>query len=100
MKQIRRSIFETNSSSTHSLTIVPKEEFEMWVSGELLFGEYENPQFIKREDAPEGWEEDEYPDYQTYDGYFDTEMLESFEEEYTTKSGDKIVVFGLYGRDG
>lgn len=37
MKQMRRGIFETNSSSTHSLTICTEEEFEKWRNGELLF---------------------------------------------------------------
>ena len=40
MKQIRRGCFETNSSSTHSLTICTEEEFEKWKSGELMFDSY------------------------------------------------------------
>lgn len=34
---IRRSVFETNSSSTHSLTMCMKDEFDKWKNGELLF---------------------------------------------------------------
>lgn len=41
MKQIRSGVFETNSSSTHSLTICTAEEFEKWKSGELLFDRYD-----------------------------------------------------------
>jgi hypothetical protein len=37
MKQIRRNVFETNSSSTHSLTLCSEDEFEKWKKGELLF---------------------------------------------------------------
>jgi len=37
MKKIRISVFETNSSSTHSLTIVSKEDFEKWKKGEFIF---------------------------------------------------------------
>ena len=29
-RQIRRGVFETNSSSTHSLTMCSEEEFEAW----------------------------------------------------------------------
>lgn len=39
-KQIRRSVFETNSSSTHSLTMCSKEEYDKWVNGELMFDRY------------------------------------------------------------
>ena len=37
MKQVRHGVFETNSSSTHSLTICSREEFDKWVKGELIF---------------------------------------------------------------
>lgn len=39
MLQIRHGVFETNSSSTHSITIVPKDEFEKWVDGEVYFND-------------------------------------------------------------
>ena len=35
--QIRRSVFETNSSSVHSLTICSKEEFQDWKDGKVFF---------------------------------------------------------------
>lgn len=37
MRQVRRGTFETNSSSTHSLTICTEEQFDKWKRGELLF---------------------------------------------------------------
>ena len=46
MKQMRRGVFETNSSSTHSLTICTEEEFEKWQNGELLFDRW-NDCFIE-----------------------------------------------------
>ena len=39
-------------------------------------------------------------DLQTYDDYENDYDLESYSEQYTTESGDNIVVFGRYGRDG
>lgn len=36
-RQIRRGVFETNSSSTHSLTMCDEETFEKWKSGDLMF---------------------------------------------------------------
>ena len=40
-RQIRYGVFETNSSSTHSLTMCSEEEFESWKRGEVLFHEWE-----------------------------------------------------------
>lgn len=37
MKLIRHSIFETNSSSTHSLTMCMKDTYDKWVNGELFY---------------------------------------------------------------
>lgn len=34
--QIRQGVFETNSSSVHSLTIVAEDDFEKFVKGEML----------------------------------------------------------------
>lgn len=41
-RQIRRRVFETNSSSTHSLTMCDEEEFEAWKRGEVLFKKWED----------------------------------------------------------
>ena len=32
--------FETNSSSTHSLTICPQETYDKWLSGKVLFSDW------------------------------------------------------------
>ena len=45
-RQVRRGVFETNSSSTHSLTMCSEEEFEAWKRGEVLFQEYGKENFI------------------------------------------------------
>lgn len=42
MRQIRRNVFETNSSSTHSLTICTEDEFDRWKSGELMLDMWED----------------------------------------------------------
>lgn len=49
MKQIRRGVFETNSSSTHSITICSQEAYNEWKDGKLLFGDW-NRDFIKAEE--------------------------------------------------
>lgn len=40
MIQVRHGVFETNSSSTHSITMCSEEEFNKWKAGELLFDCY------------------------------------------------------------
>jgi hypothetical protein len=115
MKSIRIGVFETNSSSTHSLTICSKAEFEAWQKGDLVFAEYEEKFYtmaevlekekenLAKEDVDitntdelaEWLEDNEY----ALNGNYERDYLESFEQRYTTKSGDEIVAFGVYGHD-
>ena len=90
-RQIRRGVFETNSSSVHSLTITSKEEFEKFKSGELR---------MTWRDKLIDSTSDEFNDEDTtsYDDYGGDEY-EYFEKEYTTPSGDVIVAFGYHGSD-
>lgn len=37
MKLIRRNTFETNSSSTHSITMCSESDFDKWKNGELYY---------------------------------------------------------------
>jgi hypothetical protein len=39
MLQIRHGVFETNSSSTHSITMCMKSEFESWENGEVYLND-------------------------------------------------------------
>lgn len=135
-RQIRQRVFETNSSSVHSLTICDSDTFKKWKNGELLYDKWHD-EFIEpiselsdsqKEDAKElyikemndfwkEWnelsieEKDKWyrkyaifhslipEDVKTYDEYFNNEYYDTYSEEYTTKSGDSIVVFGYYGSD-
>lgn len=133
-RQVRFGVFETNSSSTHSLVICDKETFDKWKNGELLFDRWEEEfkekyQLTNKDkERAKGYyndnknkfwkdwedlgdeEKDEWytkfayennlidEDLVSYDDY--GKDLEYFQEDYTTKSGDKIVVFGEYGYDG
>jgi len=93
VKQVRHGVFETNSSSTHSLTMCSAEDFKKFEDGELMWDSY-NDALVKQSDDADN------EDFQTYEQFFEDDYLESFEESYTTKSGDEIVAFGKYGRDG
>lgn len=114
-RQIRLGVFETNSSSTHSLTMCSGEEYEKWASGELLLNDNWNvdKQFVTKEEAIEYLKEKGYYDteedlsellrdyeFYTQDVYFDNDYLEFFEETHTTSNGEKVVAFGRFGYDG
>lgn len=124
MIQVRYGMFETNSSSTHSIFIVTEEEYEKLEKGELLIniGAFwrGGPDIITKEEAINelnkacpNWKEEYsledkplstalygYDIAETLEHHFDDEYLESYEEHFTTPSGDKMVVFGKFGRDG
>ena len=40
MKLIRRNTFETNSSSTHALVIMSKEDYKAWQNNEKVLNLY------------------------------------------------------------
>ena len=90
---IRRGVFETNSSSTHTITMCSEEEYNKWKNGELVFDRWQ-------EELVEPKKENEHHRYQTYDEFWEDEFLEGFKEKYTTNSGEKVIAFGLYGYDG
>ena len=92
-RQIRRGVFETNSSSMHSLTICSQVEYDAWEKGELLMDSYDDV-FVKPADV-----EADSDRYQTVKEYFNND-LESFDKKFTSPSGDKMVAFGYYGYDG
>lgn len=139
MLQIRYGLFETNSSSTHSLIIANDEEYKKLTNGELFIDyndfvsreeviqsilnaaeEYSNgmKELLKEEfdievkeitkefleqltiDAMDALAREFLDGVRSYYGYFETEYLDSYEETYESKHGDKIHIFGLYGRDG
>lgn len=111
MKVTRRGVFETNSSSTHSLTMVSEEDFEKWKKGELFF-DTDNDELVmkdhvealRKEDLPEDedYDDDDYNDdgFQTYSEWKRDHDLETFEEYHTTPSGEKVVAFGKFGYNG
>ena len=101
MRQIRRNVFETNSSSTHSITMCMKSEFDKWVDGELAWSRWSDtlvpitPKVKASMDEGDG-------DYLTYDQFNDYDYIdfETFEHTHTTPSGETVVAFGYYGYDG
>ena len=116
MIKIRRGVFETNSSSVHSLIICPKADYEKLSRGELYIDAWSD-EVVTREkvietvskyfdrEKLEAMNEDDFRavirdnGFNTLDDLEDGD-LEFFEQEYTTEHGDKIVAFGQYGFGG
>lgn len=121
-RQIRRGVFETNSSSTHSITMCSGEEYDKWCSGNLLFWVGKKKFMIKEDIIEElkeltrwdnslmypdvNWDDDsvvadifDSEEIQSSDEFFDDEYLETFEEKYHTPNGEEVVAFGKFGYD-
>lgn len=121
MIQIRQGVFETNSSSTHSITITSESDFDKWKNGDVYlndgwWGSNDDPNkdkmFLTRDEAinllksslddmrSENLDE-ELRDWgiYTFKNYW-RDYLECYEDRYTTEHGDVVIVFGQYGYDG
>lgn len=96
-RQVRRGVYETNSSSCHAISMCSGEEYEKWKNGELVFDrelEALIPVTEKDEDSPE--------EYLSQDEYYE-EMgadFETFHASYELPDGQEVVAFGYYGYDG
>jgi len=99
---IRRGIFETNSSSVHSLTMCSDDEYSKWRNGEVYYNRWEYKFVDKSEEIERAREEEgTRTGYYTYEEFNDWECLEyeTFDGKYTTESGETVHAFGYYGHD-
>lgn len=109
--QIRRSVFETNSSSTHSLSVISKEQSNLLDKGELYIEGY-SLDVLTKEEVDKKWEEYK----ESYNSYNDKEefrknylcalTMDEFEEFcedncyetlWETTPDDKWVAISLWG---
>ena len=113
MITIRKNVFETNSSSTHSLVMAEKSEFDKWENGEVLYcncwwssqgNRFEEGKFYPKEEVENYYKEkDEERDpyeFCTYDEFMEDEYLETSEYTYVTPQGETIKAVAKYGYDG
>lgn len=100
-RQIRHGVFETNSSSTHSLTMCMKSDYDRWVAGELVWSRWNNELVEITPKIKASMEVDD-GDYLTYEQFNDWNYLEyeTFKSTFKTPNNDEIVSFGYYGYDG
>lgn len=116
MRSVRLHTFETNSSSTHSITLCYKEDFDRWKNDSSLLmsatGVVKTVEEAKAEVIAQFDKNDKSPtekqiasrikcDYMKYDdsdsSYSDTEY---YEVENVMPDGKIVVAFGSYGYDG
>lgn len=127
MKTIRIGTFETNSSSTHSITMCMESDYEKWKKGEMYWNKWDDALVPKEEvekeiaelrkefitDNPgfdensEEWQEkfEEYINsdktYYTYEEFYSYEYMEyeTYKSEFITPNGEKVISFGYYGNN-
>ena len=127
MRAVRRGTFETNSSSTHSITMCMESDYEKWKNGEMYWHRW-NDELVSKEEVEkemaklreefiadnpdfdennEEWKEelDQYINedkmYYTYEEFNDYDYIEyeTFVDTFETPQGEKVVSFGYYGSD-
>lgn len=124
MRVIRLGVFETNSSSTHTMVIMSEEDFEKWKNGDILRYKWED-KFVSKEEAQEiinKLKADYAKEYKVniddveiydlnHDGTYDEEIPLAYEDfddwrnlerdisHYKTKSGEDLVILCWYGYD-
>ena len=123
MIQIRQGVFETNSSSTHSLIMAVQSDFDDWKKGGLYYCEwfdsklrdagFEKKDFYTEEEVkkacdvlgvkfePDGDDYNERKEYfVTYNEFCDSDYLETDEYSFTTPSGEVVKAIARYGYEG
>lgn len=121
MKTIRIGTFETNSSSTHSITMCMESDFLKWKNGEMYWNRWneelvpkeiveekflkENTEVSKEDpdfkDKLEEYLNDDDKTYYTYEEFnnYDYIEYETYANKYNTPNGDTVVAFGYYGEN-
>lgn len=89
MKQIRIGVFETNSSSTHTLVVCTDEELEKWKKGEMIYEYGEGLIPSNYTNTPS--------DGETFEAFMDNEYLEIDSYTYVTKGGEKLNIICKHG---
>lgn len=99
-KQIRRGVFETNSSSCHSLTMCMESDYNKWKDGKLAWDRRCDELVPITEEVRKSMNNDE-GQYLTYEQFNDYDYVEfeTYYESFTTPNGENICAFGYYGHD-
>lgn len=86
-RQIRRGVYETNSSSSHSITMCSEEEFEKWKDRKILFDSWKE-EFVDVVNLSNSQKEDARKEYESKKNEFSKDwkdLSESSKEKYYEK---------------
>lgn len=122
MLKVRRSVFETNSSSTHTMTMCDDNTYTKWMNNEIYW-DNDNDVIVKEDEMfaeiAEGYGDDavtelremreqgeetfldslaEYS-YYTRESFRESHTYEHFHDKFVTASGETVHTFGWYGED-
>ena len=102
--KIRRGVFETNSSSVHSLVMCTDDDYSKWKRGEILYDKWA-AKLVTLEEAKkeEDYEDEEefksrFVDYDRFNSWQYIEY-ETFEQTFKTPGNEIVHGFGYYGYD-
>lgn len=109
--QVRKGLFETNSSSVHTLVMCGDSDYDKWKNGEMVY-DYQEEKLIPSTDSnyvewtkmtdeekENKWLQDNYFTYDEFFDNWDAIPYERFVRPYTTPNGEKIIAFGYFGHD-
>ena len=99
-RQIRRGVFETNSSSVHSLTMCTSFDYDKWKNGELVWSRWDDELIPITDEIKRSMDNDER-EFLTYEQFGDYDYMEyeTYSESFKTPSGETVYGFGYYGHD-
>lgn len=121
---IRPKVFETNSSMSHSLVVLTKSDYERWKNdstlyiatlfdGKTIVIPFEEVEKLFLADYRKQYDDKEkeydrekflrylsYEDVKTFEQFSEDEYNEFDRHEYTTPSGDELVICCSFGYDG
>lgn len=115
MYKIRQSVFETNSSSTHSLILCSDEDYKKLRDGELFVENKYSTSLVSKEERDKQIKEilskhaelneDDLDSYGwdlpiSLDEWCDDEYLEYGYDDFQTKNGEIVHAIYKYGYDG
>lgn len=116
MIEVRKNIFETNSSSTHSLVITTKEDWAAFKNNEMILDMYDEKIKPTSDKLPKQLEDDKWEfEGKTYDNIYDIEtrtyewwdrsnlfadaMKEMCVEDIVKDLGDGRIAVSLYAHE-
>lgn len=103
--QVRCGVFETNSSSVHSLCMCSADDYDRWKNGELFYDPYHEELVEDSDEVQESRRECEEKgyrnDYMAYEEFWNFVSYDFDElcKRYKTKTGEEVIAFGYYGYD-